>query len=250
MASQLKLYSVPASHPAAAVEAALNLKGIEYKRVDLPNLSQRLFVRILAKGGTVPAIKLDGQAVSGSRPIMRRLDELKPEPPLFPADPDKRAAVEAAEEWGHEVLQGVARRVTLHGTKRAGATVALSLVPEDAQLPLLPKPVQRVFAPPIVRMSARINSADEETVKADLLALPGHLDKIDAWIAEGVLGGEKPNAADLQIVSSLRLLERVGDVRPLLAGRPCQPLIARYFPPGAGDIPAGTYPPEWVPAAG
>ena len=107
-----------------------------------------------------------------------------------------------------------------------------------------------MFAPPIVRMSARINDADEENVKADLRALPGHLDKIDAWIAEGVLGGETPNAADLQIVSSLRLVERVADVRPLLAGRPCQALIARYFPPAAGDIPAGTLPAEWIPAAG
>src|SRR3982751_6607603 len=100
MAPRLKLYSVPASHPAAAVEAALKLKGIEYKRVDLPNLSQRLWVRVVAKGGTVPAIKLDGQAISGSRTIMRKLDELQPEPPLFPAE--KRAAVEAAEEWGDE----------------------------------------------------------------------------------------------------------------------------------------------------
>jgi glutathione S-transferase len=250
MASQLKLYSVPASHPAAAVEAALKLKSIDYKRVDLPNLSQRLFVRILAKGGTVPAIKLDGEAVSGSRPIMRRLDELKPDPALFPTEPEKRAAVEAAEEWGHEVMQGLARRVTIHATTRAPVTAALSLVPEDAQLPLVPKPVQRVLAPPIVRMSARINNANEEAVKADLAALPGHLDKIDAWIAEGVLGGETPNAADLQIVSSLRLIERVADVRPLLSGRPCQPLIARYFPPGAGEIPSGTYPAEWIPAAG
>ncbi|MEA2273177.1 MAG: glutathione S-transferase [Solirubrobacteraceae bacterium] len=249
MAPPLKLYSVPASHPAAAVEAALRLKGIEYKRVDLPNLSQRVVVRMVAGGGTVPAIKFDGQALVGSRPIMRRLDELKADPPLFPADPERRAAVEAAEEWGDEVLQRVVRRITIHGVKRAPAAAALSLVPDDAQLPL-PKALQRFFAPPVVAMSARINNADEKTVKEDLRALPGHLDKVDAWIAEGVLGGDIPNAADLQIGSSLRLLNRVHDVRPLLAGRPCMVLAERYFPPHQGDIPAGTYPAEWLPAAG
>jgi len=244
----VKLYSVPASHPTAAVEAALRLKGIEYKRVDLPNLSQRLVVRVVAGGGTVPAIKIDGDALVGSRPIMRRLDELKPDPPLFPAEPDRRAAVEAAEEWGDEVLQRVARRVTIHGVSRAPAA-ALSLVPEDAQLPL-PQALQRFFAPPIVRMSARMNHADENTVRADLRALPGHLDRVDAWVAEGVLGGETPNAADLQIGSSLRLMERVADVRPLLAGRPCMALSARYFPPHEGEVPAGAYPAAWIPAAG
>jgi glutathione S-transferase len=244
----LKLYSVPASHPAAAVEAALNLKGIEYKRVDLPNLSQRLVVRMVAKGGTVPAIKLDGEAIGGSRPIMRKLDELAPEPPLLPADPERRAAVEAAEGWGHDVFQGLVRRIAIHGIRRAPDS-ALSFIPEDAQLPL-PQGLQRFFAPPIVRMSARINNANEDAVRADLKALPGHLDKIDGWIAEGVLGGETPNAADLQIISSLRLLERTADVRPLIAGRPSAELITRYFPPHQGEVPAGTYPAEWIPAAG
>jgi glutathione S-transferase len=34
-----------------------------------------------------------------------------PEPPLFPADPDRRAAVEEAERWGERVLQPVPRQL-------------------------------------------------------------------------------------------------------------------------------------------
>ncbi len=64
-----------------------------------------------------------------------------------------------------------------------------------------------------------------------------------------MLGGEQPNAADLQIGSSLRLLMSIADVRPLIEGRPAAALT-RYFPPLAGEIPAGVLPPEWiVPAA-
>jgi hypothetical protein len=33
-------------------------------------------------------------------------------------------------------------------------------------------------------------------VRRDLAALPGILQRIDDWIAEGVIGGEQPNAAD------------------------------------------------------
>ena len=217
--------------------------------MDLPNLSQRLWVRLAVRGGgTVPAIKWDGQSLIGSRPIMRKLDELAPEPALLPSDPEKRAAVEAAEQWGHDVFQDRVRRVVIFAVRRSGPAAALSLVPEDARLPI-PEGMQRFFVAPIMSMSARINDADESAVKADLQSLRGDLDKIDGWIAEGLLGGEPPNAADLQIVSSLRLLERVGDIQPLMAGRPSTALIAKYFPPHQGDIPSGAYPADWLPAA-
>jgi glutathione S-transferase len=93
------------------------------------------------------------------------------------------------------------------------------------------------------------NKARDEAARADLAALPGQLDRIDAWIAEGLLGGERPNAADLQIGSTIRLLMSIGDVRPLVEGRPAASL-ARYFPPLAGEIDAGVLPAEWLPARG
>ena len=43
-------------------------------------------------------------------------------------------------------------------------------------------------------------------MRADLAALPGLLDQVDAYIADGVLGGDQPNAADLQIAPTIRLL--------------------------------------------
>jgi glutathione S-transferase len=61
-----------------------------------------------------------------------------------------------------------------------------------------------------------------------------------------VLGGERPNAANLQIGSSIRLLMTIGDVRPLIEGRPAERLT-RWFEPQVGEVPAGTLPPEWLP---
>src|SRR5436190_1504205 len=43
-------------------------------------------------------------------------------------------------------------------------------------------------AGPIVAAAARMNSADDATVRADLAALLGWLQRIDDWIADGVLG--------------------------------------------------------------
>jgi hypothetical protein len=62
-----------------------------------------------------------------------------------------------------------------------------------------------------------------------------------------VLGNEQPNAADLQIGSTMLLLQTIGDVRPLLDGRPALRL-ASYFPPMAGAIKAGTLPAQLFPA--
>ena len=60
-------------------------------------------------------------------------------------------------------------------------------------------------------------------------------------------GGEHPNAADLQVGSTIRLLSAIADVRPLIAGRQAAALT-RYFPPMVGEVPAGTLPAEWQPA--
>ena len=73
---------------------------------------------------------------------------------------------------------------------------------------------------PIVALSARFNGSTDEAVQADLAALPGALDKIDAWIDDGTLGGDPPNAADLQIGTSLRLLMSFEDLRPAIESRP------------------------------
>ena len=64
----------------------------------------------------------------------------------------------------------------------------------------------RPALPLTARLMALKNKAHDEAARADLAALPAHLDRIDGWIADGVLGAEQPNAADLQIGSTIRLL--------------------------------------------
>jgi glutathione S-transferase len=48
-------------------------------------------------GKTVPAIRIDHAEVQGSTAIALALDSLVPSPPLFPSDPERRAAVLEAE---------------------------------------------------------------------------------------------------------------------------------------------------------
>lgn len=240
----VKLYVLPGSHPCAAVEVAMRRKGVAYKRIDLLPLVQVFAGPLLYGGGTVPGMRLDGERLVGSRNIMRRLDELAPNPPLLPADAEARQRVLDAERWGDEVFQSVPRRILDAGFLRDPASMESYV--GDAKLPL-PRGLLRPMLPLTAKMMARRNHAQDEPVRADLAELPSQLEKIDAWIADGLLGGEEPNAADLQIGSTIRLLQTIGDVRPLLAGHRAAELT-RYFPPMVGEVPAGTLPASWVPA--
>ena len=58
------------------------------------------------------------------------------------------------------------------------------------------------------------------------------LDHVDELVAAGVLNGEQLNCADLQIATSLALIEYRMDVRDRLHPRPAGELMERVLPGG------------------
>jgi glutathione S-transferase len=241
----VKLYGLPSSHPTDCVEAALRLKGIPYKRRDYLPVVHKALMRPRFGGATAPGVKVDGERMLGSRAILRKLDELEPEPPLLPSDPDARARVEEAESWGDVVFQPLARRLIWAVMRRNSKTMLSYL--GDAKVGL-PHGMLAPGSPVTAWAASRINKAGDEQVQSDLRELPGHLDRIDAWVGEGLLADpERANAADLQIGSSLRLLLTLGDIRPLIEERPCAALAERWFWPSPGHAPAGVLPADWLP---
>jgi glutathione S-transferase len=240
------LYATPASHPCAAVERAFQAKGLDYRRVDQIPVLHRLLQRSRFGIRTVPGVVFaDGARVCGSRAIMRALDARAPGAPLLPADGDQRARVERAEEWGDQVLQPIAHRIALTALSRAPGAAASYV--EGARLPL-PGVVTRVSAPLMPRLSRRVNLVTDADVRADLIALPAHLARVDAWIEDGTVGGSDVSAGDIQIGASLRLLLTLEDVAPLVDGRPAGALALRVFAEYPGRAPSGALPPAWLPA--
>jgi glutathione S-transferase len=240
-----RLYVIPASHPSVAAQLMLERKGITYERTDLLPVISKVVLRAVGfPGVTVPALKIDGRKVQGSRKIARELDRIKPEPPLFPADPERRAAVEEAEHWGDEVLQPPMRQILWWTIKRDKKP--LRSYSEGARLGV-PISLAMKTAAPIVALSARFNQADDEHVRRALDELPAMLDKIDAWIADDVIGGKQLNAADFQIAPSLRLAMTLADLRPAIEGRPSGELAKRVTPSYPGETPP-ILPPAWLQA--
>ena len=226
-----------------AIRRMLEHKGIDYKRVDLmPVVSRGVLKMMRFPGITVPSLRIDGRKISGSREISEALDEIKPDPPLFPADPAERVQVEDAERWGDAVLQDGVRRILWNAIKRDRAPLRSYL---DGARIGVPHGLAVATAAPIIAAELKINDVTEEAVKADLAAFPGWLDRIDGWIDGGVLGEEQPNAADFQIAAGLRLAMTLDDLRLAIETRPAGELTLRLIPEFPGRVPP-VLPAEWL----
>jgi glutathione S-transferase len=241
---KVKLYGVPGSHPVKAAELMLDHKGIPYKRRDLFPVASRWLTRLLGfKGNRVPAMKIDGRRVQGTHDVARELEAVQPDPPLFPADPAQRGAVEEAEAWS-DPFQQVPRGIIWWALKKEPGSQRSFL--EDAKLGVpLPTGMLIKTSGPILWGAGRMNDSYDETVKAHIAEIPAALDRIDGWIAEGVLGGAQPNAADFQIAPSVRLLMTFDDLRPAIENRPAGQHAQRFLPEAPGHIPP-VFPAEWL----
>jgi glutathione S-transferase len=228
----------------------LEHKQVGYRRVDVLTLTHPLVVRLhgfdaggqtrtagrhrtagLRIGdylGTVPALACDRQRISTNHAIARFLDDRCPEPPLFPADPEQRSAVEEAERWANDTLQMDARRIVGAAMLRDPSAFSRSI--GDGRMGYLlyrHALVRRVIVPKIFR---QVFAAGPTAERELLAALPGMLDRIDAWIADGVMGGAQLNAADFMIAPSLALILYRPDVLSLFQGRPALELVDRLLP--------------------
>ena len=240
---ELTVHLLPPSHPCMAVEAALKLKGLNYQRVELAvGRHTEQMEEIYGEGHrTVPGLLIDGEPVHGSNAILQRIDQLVAEPPLFPDDLGD--AVAAAARWGDDELQDLGRSLpwgALHFRPESMGTLGGG-GPLD--------PAGTDFAMKYIHAAWKYHKLTAVKLAEHLAGLPAKLDRVDAFVAEGIIGGERPNAADLQIGATLSVLLIVGDVRPLILGRPAEQVARRFFDDRPGLIPAGAFPAAWLPVA-
>jgi glutathione S-transferase len=242
------LYGIPASHPCAAIELALRLKGVDYRRVDIPPLAAKAVMWRKFGRLTVPGIEFgDGERVHGSRAILRALEHRAPDPPLLPADGRDRRVVEEAERWGDEVLQDAARWISQYAIVRRPDAAKSFLA--GSSLPDLPGAVTAASSRATFRAEIATVGPGVDGVERRVRELPALLDNADELIAAGTIGGDPPNAADLQIGASVALLMKLADLRPAVESRPCAEIARRLFTSYPGEIPRNALPHEWLRAS-
>ncbi len=244
------LYVIPGSHACRSAMLMLEHKRVPYRRVDIVTLLHPVVARLhgfdaggqtrnaggrrtlgLRFGdrlGTVPALATGAHRISTNYAIARFLDEHQPEAPLLPADPERRAAVEEAESWANETLQMAARRILGAAVVRDPA--AFSRSAGDGRMGYLlykQELLRRLIVPRILGKIFLTSPASDGELLAELSTM---LDRIDAWIADGVLGGGQLNVADFMVAPSLALILYRPDVSSMFEGRPALELVDRLLP--------------------
>jgi glutathione S-transferase len=98
----LRIWRIPFSTNVERVALALGHKGLGAEWIDV-DPADRTEVERVSGQPLVPVLDLDGRIVVDSTAIIEELEQLQPDPPLYPAEPARRAEVEIFVDWFNRV---------------------------------------------------------------------------------------------------------------------------------------------------
>ena len=226
------LWQFRASHFNEKVRWALDWKGIPHTRRTL--LPGWHIPRVLLMTGqkSVPVLVIGGKAVADSTRIIEELETLRPDPPLYPADPaERRRALELEELCDEQLGPHVRRAFFFEVLDQSDFLVEIFGADEGA----VTRGLYRALFP-MTRMAMRVDmginpgSAARSRDKVEKV-----LDQLDAELgSSGYLVGDRFSVADLTLAALLSPLvwpaeysypmpgfpEAVASWRATLASRP------------------------------
>ena len=106
----LKVHRIPFSTNVERVALAAGHKGIAVEWVDHDD-GDRSAIRALSGQDFVPVAELDGQVITDSPVILRELERRVPDPPLWPAEPARRAEADVFVDWFNRVWKVAPNRM-------------------------------------------------------------------------------------------------------------------------------------------
>jgi glutathione S-transferase len=98
----IRVWLIPFSTNVERVSLALGHKGVSAEPVMVDPDDRAELIRVSGQG-LVPVADFDGQIVADSPAILRRIEELHPDPPLWPAELSRRAELDVFIDWFNRV---------------------------------------------------------------------------------------------------------------------------------------------------
>lgn len=180
------------------VHRALGLKGLSYA---VNNLAAPPDIKKINARGKLPVLELDGRRIPDSTDILRALDALQADPPLYPADAALRARVELMEDWSDEGLYwvGVHQRWVVRENFDRFKGPAMGFLPAAV----------RWFVPAMIRSSVvkqvHAQGTGRLTEPEVLERIEGLLDMLVRLLGDGpFFFGEAVSAADVAVFGLLQ----------------------------------------------
>jgi glutathione S-transferase len=195
----LHLYAIPYSTNVERVALALGHKGLAAD-VIMSDPADRSAIREASGQDLVPALDDDGFVVVDSSRIIEHLERRFPDPPLFPAEPARRAEVRVFVEWFDRVWKGPPNAIDAELANAAPDHIRIAALEHELRATL------DVFeamldgrdylmsdsltaadcaAFPFLKYGLWIEPSDEERfhhILAQNLALDGDHPRLDAWV--------------------------------------------------------------------
>jgi glutathione S-transferase len=194
----MKVWRIPFSTNVERVALALGHKGLAVEWVDV-GPADRSEVERISGQPLVPVLELDGRVLADSTAIIEELERLHPEPPLYPADPARRAEVEVFVDWFNRVWKLPPNeleaeltksdpdpaRVEYLGAEIAGALARFEALLHDRDYLFGEFGVADCIAFPFLKYALLHDPADEERFHRILMEhqrLEGGYPRLEAWI--------------------------------------------------------------------
>jgi glutathione S-transferase len=192
---RITVHRVPFSTNVERVALVAAHKGIGVDWVD-HEAADRSAIIELSGQPFVPVAEIGGRIISDSPVILRELERLAPEPPLWPADPPRRAEADVFEDWFNRVWKAAPNRMAQEpgapGQGDWAAELRGSLQRFEALLDgrdfLLGDRlgIADIVAFPFIKYAAGIATDDPDPfhhILAEHLALGGDHPRLSGWIA-------------------------------------------------------------------
>ena len=98
----IRVWLIPFSTNVERVSLALGYKGVSAEAIEVDPADRSEVVRLSGQD-LVPVADFDGEIVADSPAILRRIDELHPDPPLWPPVRSRRAELDVFIDWFNRV---------------------------------------------------------------------------------------------------------------------------------------------------
>jgi glutathione S-transferase len=194
----LRVFRIPFSTNVERVSLALAHKGLDVEWEDV-DPADRSPVEEVSGQSLVPVLLDDGRVVVDSTVILRYLEELQPEPALFPSEDARRAELDVFLDWFNRVWKRPPNEIEAErakhdpdealidelGRELTGSLEVFERLLADRDYLFGEFSAADCAAFPFLKYGVLYDEADTEefhVILRDHLALDGRYPRLDAWI--------------------------------------------------------------------
>jgi glutathione S-transferase len=178
---------------------ALDYKRFPHVRRAVVPGRHRVIAKRLTGGRTFPILVLDGEPIGDTTEIIAALERLKPEPRLYPADPEQRRRALELEEFFDEELGPYSRLLTVHHMLGSRTLFLGGFAPD---LPAARRLAALATFPFLRRQVRRDMGIDERSLELAFEKVRAAGERFRAEVSpRGYLVGDRFSVADLTLAA-------------------------------------------------